>query len=133
MLFPSTRMRRSRFGKSAPPNGGRPEPKWDRPFPIERPVAWGVGFSLTLTRLMRLRDWWLCLWSRVHRMLRKVLLIIQDNVIARNTRATKRVTRRGGQAIESRISRFRHGHSFRAGIDQGCRLDRVRPIYRCRG
>ena len=80
----SERVRREKIlqGESAPPNDGRPEPKRDRPFPIERPVAWGDGFPPTLTRLMRLRDWWLCLWSRIHIMLRKVLLISQDNVIA---------------------------------------------------
>ncbi len=35
------RVRREKIlqGESAPPNDGRPEPKRDRPFPIERPVA----------------------------------------------------------------------------------------------
>jgi hypothetical protein len=35
-------------------------PKRDRPFPIEIPVACGEGCPLTRTRWTRLRDRWLC-------------------------------------------------------------------------
>ena len=69
LLLTFTRLRRSRFGNSSPPDDGRPEPKRDRPFPIEIPVAWREGYPLTRTRLRRLRDCSLCFWSRIHRLL----------------------------------------------------------------